>query len=188
MKEIVKAFKHLARDIMIYILPGFTLLAYVLFIFNYQFNMFEKDEILSSKNLLIILIGSYIIGHIILGFMELFVYSKVDKLFFKKERRVLEEATNNKIDAELEILAYSKRKAYDFFVERHTQLSLFRWNLSGAFLIISILSFLFIINNYNCNLLIIGIFSFIIFLILFIFSIRTELDGLNRRKVLAAKK
>jgi hypothetical protein len=196
MKEIVHSFKHIARDFMIYILPGLIVIFYGLY-FSYFKSYYEEfncnDHLI---NICSILIASYIIGHFILGFMEVtFVLTKIDecvmKILFKKDflklKRKLRINGKHCEDFELEILAFKNRDAYDFFVERHTQLSLFRWNISGTFLIISIFSFIMIRYESNCSLFWIGIANLFMFIVMFIFSIRTELDGHLRRKFLAEK-
>jgi len=192
MEEIVKAFNHIVRDILIYVLPGVVLLFYICFVYININSISDWSFLITNNGLIIILIiTAYILGHIILAFMELFfVKIPIDifikRICFKKEFNELNEESNKFKDGELEILAFSNKNAYDFFVERHTQLSLFRWNLSGSFFIISISTFLlrFI---YDWFFISIGFISIFLFLILFLFSIRTEIDGLQRRMFLAKK-
>lgn len=188
MNELVKAFNHIARDIMIYILPGLIFLLFCLFFCIKIHYLNSWNNIMTTKNIIILIIVAYIIGHIIMGIMEFFVILKIEnffkKIFYPKES--IKPKDEN--DAELEILAFSDRDAYNFFVERHTQLSLFRWNLSGSFFLISISSFIFLFFYYDFVLICIGVISIIFFLIMFVFSIKTELDGHCRRKILANKK
>ena len=146
MNEIVKVFKHLARDILIYILPGLTLLSYGSFVCIDLYNLSSWEKLLTSRNFILLIIAAYIIGHIILGFMELFAMLEIDsfikKIIFRKDYSELIESTKDEKEVELELWAFSNRDAYNFFVERHTQLILLRWNLSGSFFIISISSFI----------------------------------------------
>ena len=192
MKEIIKEFKHIARDVTIYLLPGLTFLLYCVCLYSYYNNECEWNMSCSTKKLILILFIAYIVGHLIMGFMEfMFVIipleAKIMKLkIFRDRNKKLEEIENEFQDAELEILAFENKEKYEFFVERHTLLSLFRWNLSGVFLIESIISFIAIfLIQLPWYITIVQLF---VFVFLLLFSIQTELDGRFRRIYLAQKK
>lgn len=154
MNEIIKAFRHIARDILIYIFPGLTLIFFFLFIGIEFYGFISWDKCLNLKSSIFMTFAAYIAGHITFGLMELLfvkipIETIIKKKIFGKDYKELLKNTKDLNDAELEILAFSNRDVYEFFVERHTQLSLFRWNMSGSFFIISIISFVlrFFIND-----------------------------------------
>lgn len=189
MKEIVHSFKHIARDFMIYILPGLIIVIYGLYFSSFKsyFEEFENND--RIINICSILIASYIIGHCILGIMEgVFVCTKiadrVQRIFFKRDTEIIESYKCQVSVTEQEIIAFKERESYDFFVERYNQLSLFRWNLSGAFLInglIALYEYFFGSISYFNSL---SLIFFFLFIFLFYLSIKTEIDGDLRRKSL----
>ena len=135
--KLLDLFKHISRDIMIYVISGFVVIInlYVIdkvYIKSEFFQLIDKLEYLP----LIIFILSYIIGHIIMAFMEIIslidpcIYKifKFKKINFKDEVKIFE---NNK-------------DIYDYFIERQNQLSYFRWTLAGAFFISTIINILYI--------------------------------------------
>jgi phosphatidylglycerophosphate synthase len=188
MKEIIKEFKHIARDVTIYLLPGLTFLVYCVCLYTYYNNEWEWNILLGTRKLIIMFFIAYIFGHLIMGIMEvLFVITTLEdiikNLIFKDKNQKLEEFEKKYQDAELEILAFENKEKYEFFVERHTLLSLFRWNLSGVFLITGIIS---IIASFLIGLpCYISIIQIILFICLLLFSIQTDLDGKYRRYYLA---
>ncbi|MCT7566913.1 hypothetical protein N5T96_11310 [Aliarcobacter butzleri] len=70
--KILELFKHISRDIMIYVIPGFVIVVNLfiideLYLNNKILGLIEKLEYLSF----IILILTYVIGHIIMALMEI---------------------------------------------------------------------------------------------------------------------
>jgi hypothetical protein len=188
MKELIKEFKHIARDVTIYLLPGSLFIVYCVCLYIYCNNEWEYNMLFDIKMIIFILFIAYIIGHLILGLMEfLFVIipleSKIKNFIFRDKNKEIVELEKEYNDAELEIFAFQNKEKYEFFVERHTLLSLFRWNLSGVFLITSIISFIAI---FQVQLpWFIPIVQLFVFVFLLLFSIQTELDGKYRRYYLA---
>lgn len=192
MKDLIKEFKYIARDVTIYLLPGLTFLVLCVCFYAYYNNEWKYTMLFDIWIIIFILFVAYIIGHLLMGFMEfLFVMIPLEdgikKLkHFREKNQKLKELEKEYQVAELEILAFEDKDKYEFFVERHTQLSLFRWNLSGVFLITGIISFIAIfIIQLPWYISMIQLF---VFVFLLLFSIQTELDGNFRRLYLAQKK
>lgn len=142
--KLLDLFKHISRDIMIYVISGFVVIVnlYVIdkvYIKSEFFQLIDKLEYLP----LIIFILSYIIGHIIMALSNVFYkvfYCKSKKDVLKKEMKIFKKDSI----------------AYEYFIERQNQLYHFRLTLSGAFFISAIINIL-----YKC----IGEFEISLFLI-----------------------
>lgn len=125
--KLLDIFKHIARDIIIYVIPGFLL------IFNFYIidKLYLKKDILAIFQgeylLLVIFILSYILGNVIMAIMSL-LYKILN-------------CEEDKINFEDELNIYKKNsQLYEYFIERENQLYFFRWNLSGTFFISIILN------------------------------------------------
>ncbi|MCG3668470.1 hypothetical protein [Aliarcobacter butzleri] len=128
--KILELFKHISRDIMIYVIPGFIIVVNLfiideLYLNNKILGLIEKLEYLSF----IIFILTYVIGHIIMALME--IVQRIVKCINLEK--------NNVFKVEVKIFKKNK-ELYDYFIERQNQLSYFRWTLSGAFIISSIIN------------------------------------------------
>ncbi len=131
--KLLDLFKHISRDIIIYAISGFVVIVNFFIIDKFYlggiyFGLIDKLEYIS----LIIFILSYVIGHIIMSLMQIvdFIEPCIYKLFkfesvdFKYEVQIFKENQN----------------IYDYFIERQNQLTYFRWTLSGAFLILTLIN------------------------------------------------
>ena len=63
--KLLEFFKHIARDIFIYVLSGLVVITNLAIIKEYCFNTFKVPGFFSEYKILIILISAYIIGHIL---------------------------------------------------------------------------------------------------------------------------
>lgn len=155
--KLLDIFKHIARDIIIYVIPGF-LLIFNLFIID---KLYLKKEILAIFQgeylLLVIFILSYILGHVIMAVME--IVSCIEFLF--KKCKWIKNKIEIDFSKELEIFKDNdSKKIYEYFIERENQLYYFRWNISGAFFVSAILNKYLLSEEFYIFLipLIVGIF------------------------------
>jgi len=173
--KLLEYFKHIVRDIFVYVLSGLVVIANLAFI-DYQF--YDKKlgflKILNDIDyiILIILISAYIIGHIIIAVMLLcFEATRIDKIITFKIN----------IEQEKEIKVYKENpNLYEYFIERQNQLYYLRWNLAGAFLVSLIINI--VINYYFKNTNIPNFYHitiFLLFFIIFILHYRTAIDYNN---------
>ena len=133
--KLLDFFKHIVRDLLTYILSGLVV------IINFAYVMFHLNKVEfkilfdNTYAIWLIVIFAYIIGHIIMGMMFLFLEkTKIDDF--------LNNHYNINIDQENEIKIYKKDiNLYEFFIERQNQLYYLRWNLAGAFLFNGIINF-----------------------------------------------
>lgn len=175
MDELVKSFKHLIRDILIYFLCGFIFLGNLLLVDYIIFDGFYLKEIRIYpywEYFLILL--SYFFGHLIFGFMYItFEYTSIEN----KLKKLLfgNSFTINDLDA-IEIYKYNIG-IFEYFVDRHTQLYLFRWNAAGTCLLIFLTNSIYISIYRGYPILLLVLFcSLIGFLILYVLELRTEKD------------
>ena len=134
--KLLDLFKHLARDIIIYVLPGFVL------IFNFIIvdKLYLGNKLINILNteylLLIFFILSYLVGHVIMAFMS--ILFKILNMFKCKK---------DGIDFEKELKIFKMNyQVYEYFIERENHLYFLRWNLSGGFLISAIFNVFFMIQ------------------------------------------
>ncbi|MFA5556999.1 MAG: hypothetical protein WCY06_00035 [Flavobacteriaceae bacterium] len=178
MSNLVKVFKHLARDLLVYFLAGFVVILYLIYL-DYNFNelsFFKYTQTISYWVVGFIVIA-YIIGNIIFSFMYLFIECTgiekyLKQTFFDK---------NFEVKCKNEIPVFKEEnELHEQFVERHTQLYLMRWNLAGAFVLVGIIHFFIsVINIYTLELLVSAILI-LSGIFLYILSLRTEKDCTER--------
>lgn len=135
MNEIVKAFTHLSREVLIYFLPGFLFVINILFLI-YKIDNVTFTEFINYKYIGIIsVIFAYILGHFSLAFRESFFnifhirkYDEFEKdkeyLFFIKEK---------------------KENLYEEFVERYNLLFSFRKNIAWVNIVLLLINLIFFI-------------------------------------------
>lgn len=181
--QILELFKHLVRDIFAYLVGGLLIIVNILFIdtqfFNKAFYLYviNYDEYLP----VIIVLFSYGLGQLIMGFMYLAIELSGIEKYIKKLPRFKYSS-----DLEDEIFIFIKNKdAYDFFVERYNYLSYFRWSLAGAGLI-SFLIDVAALAKYGYNPIIVAssIFMIVTFLIFLLLHYQTDHDFNSRVKIL----
>lgn len=175
--KLLDFFKHISRDIMIYVIPGFIVIVnlYIIdkvYIKSEFFQVIDKLEYLP----LIIFITSYVIGHIIMAFME--IISLIDPCIYKIFKF-------KKINFKDEINIFKNNKdTYDYFIERQNQLSHFRWTLSGAFIVSTIIDIYYSIEKVDIPLSFI-VLTFLIGIFLLILHYITEKESKDKiRKIL----
>ncbi|MCT7529696.1 hypothetical protein [Aliarcobacter cryaerophilus] len=128
--KLLDLFKHISRDIMIYAISGFVVIVNFFIIDKFYlggiyFGLIDKLEYIS----LIIFILSYVIGHVIMSLMQIVDFIEACIYKFKS------------VDFRDEIKVFKKNQnIYDYFIERQNQLSYFRWTLSGAFFILTLIN------------------------------------------------
>ncbi len=162
--KILDSFKHLCRDIMIYLLPGFIPLSYLIIYFRvyYDFSVFT---LIPSNFILIIAfsIFSYIFGNILMSFSYIGIW--VGNIFSKKENR---SKNTNFEEIEKDITIYLRNRIlYENYIERYNDISYFRLNLKYSFL----MCFAFSIGNIffpNTNSPLLKIIITLIFLLFFL--------------------
>jgi len=169
--KLLEYFKHITRDIFVYVLSGLLLIGNILLIdILYNSSLIFLHLKFITYLPLIIITTAYILGHIIMGIMFICleiipIDEKITKYF------------NININQKNEIKVYKKNSSlYEYFIERQNQLYYLRWNFAGAFLTSIIIN---IAIDYFTN---IDIFSFIyiiealLFFILLILHYKTAKD------------
>ena len=172
--KLLDFFKHIVRDLLTYILSGFVVIMNIVYTIFY----FDKDEftmLLSNTYIIwLFIIFSYIVGHIIMGIMLLFLEkTKIDDILLNE----------TKINQKKEIDIYNKNaKLYEFFIERQNQLYYTRWNLAGAFFINTFIN-LYLFFTYTKTifsyLTFISILSFAFLLVLHYQTAKDYSDTIN---------
>lgn len=143
--KLLDLFKHVARDIIIYMLPGFVLIFYFIIVDNLYLGNKLIDILNTEYSLLILFILSYIIGHIIMAFMEIITLIE----FLIKKMKCKKNENENEIDFQKELEIFKRNdKVYEYFIERENLLYYFRWNLSGAFFILGFFN-LFLYSEFS---------------------------------------
>ena len=184
MTEVTKIFRHLARDLFIYFLPGFIVilnLGYVDFCLN------ETHVLNYLKTLpqwvFCVLIVSFIVGHFVFTLMYLFFdYSGFDNRLKKNLFPLSNSMMVFKVDEQKEIEIYKKAlDLHEQFIERHTQLYLMRWNLSGGLLLSGIINLIFgICFHFTLPYTLITIIFILAAPLFYILSLKTEKDCADR--------
>lgn len=158
--KLLDFFKHIARDLLTYILSGLVVIAnfaYILLHLNKtEFNILFDN----TYAVWLIIIFAYVIGHIIMGIVYILLEkTKLDDIFTKFDIKQKNEIEIYKNDIKL----------YEFFIERQNQLYYLRWNLAGAFLLNSCMNIYILFTQRNpifSYLTFISILSFFVLLIL----------------------
>ena len=138
LSEIIRAFNHIVRDVFIYFLSGAVVFINILVIDYFYYEQSLYNEIDSKILVFLSLIFCYITGHICMAFYYLLleltglnkVVQKCKKIDIQEDKLIPEQY---KRDAQL----------YIHFVERYDNLTLMRWNLSSAFFINFIITFIY---------------------------------------------
>ncbi len=184
MEYIFKHFKHLSRDLYIYIIPSINvLLNCYLFLLEPKIqNIIQAQFISFYQNtgslivIALIIVVCFIIGHISMAVSEiLIVRSRIDKCI---KCICFNEFPKNDNNEEVELVTFEERDKYDYFVERDSALYLFRWNLASTFLLLIIISF-FLTKSFQ----LMGIY-FVLFIAVYFLSLKSEKTFINRRQQL----
>lgn len=181
--QILELFKHLVRDILVYLIGGLLIIANLLMI-DYQYFSGSIYIYITTKYEylpIIIILFSYGLGQIIMGFMYLFIERTGIEKYIKK---LLSLKSTSNIEDEIFIFIRNK-DAYDFFIERYNHLSYLRWSLAGA----SLICFLFnavtlVIYGYNLATLITLVCMVMMFIVLLPLHYQTDHDYNERVKLL----
>lgn len=153
--KLLEIFKYLLRDIIIYALPGF--LFFFLFFFlklPFEPSLVSEQTTIKEYYIIISIVISYYMGHLIMGLMYLVCELTLLEKIWKRKMGIDDV---NSLEKEIFIFNYNKL-LYDEYIERYSILCLFRWNLSGVFLILFLIS---IITN---GISYVAILLFILFL------------------------
>lgn len=190
MTELIKAFRHFARDLLIYAISGFAVLVNLAFL-DYLFNSANTFKYI--KNIQYWIVGviliSYVLGHCVFALMYYFFEFRFKienyfkrRYFSKKSKEEKNKEIEFEVDYKKEIKFFSSNeRLHEQFIERHTQLYLFRWNLAGAFIFSGILNFIFQIPfGFNTKLTLISFLLILLGVLLYILSLRTEKDCAER--------
>ena len=142
--KLLEYFKHIVRDLFVYVLSGIVVIANLAFI-DYQFYNKKLGFLKILKELdykiLVLLIGAYIIGHILVAirntiryFYESFCKIKICAYFNKNSLNIKRKFFEKEID-----IFIKNKDIYDYFIERQNQIFYIRRNLSVAFLLSAII-------------------------------------------------
>lgn len=173
MTEFFKAFKHLSREVYIYIIPGLILLinfGIILFIENQP--LFFKLYNLPYISILLITIA-FVLGHFSLSIREPFLCKK------------------DKDDEELKNLInvfQNNKDSYEHFVERYNLLYSFRKNMFCISILMFITNIIALFYTCKCYFLYFTIFSIVLIVFFLIYAKRTKEDYKTRIKLLSDSK
>lgn len=162
MEGVFKAFKHLTREIIIYLIPGFLLFFDIILILNINDYSIINESLFKEYLFWVSLIFSYVFGHLGISLRELIV-----KIFYSSEESKKKEL--NQLEKELVI--YSKDiERYEYYIERYNLLHAIRKNLAWINIIILITNIAillfdskhicFYITSISIALVLVIIFSF----------------------------
>ena len=189
---ISKVFSHLARDIQTYIFAGFIVLANVYVIDDTYYSGDISYRILHADyTILIIIVASFIVGHICLGFyafiLEFWRFDKVlYNMFFARRFKGVKDATDESIIQDKGAIFKTDKDLYFHFIERDVNLATLRWNYSSAFFICAIIDFTHMIfMNFNKTIFLIGILSAFcswLMMLLHIFTQKENVDQIMKLK------
>ena len=140
--KVLDFFKHIVRDLLIYVLSGLVIIGNLSIIDNMCNESLIFNKLLEiAYTPLVIIITAYVLGHIISSVMfSLRIIFKY--LHFPIKPRV-------EIKEELKIFI-ENIEIYEYFIERQNQLYYIRRNLAGAFFIsaiINLYSYYFVCKN-----------------------------------------
>lgn len=126
-----KIFKHLGRDVMIYMIPGLVVLLDLVYL-DYLYGTQVYDNLKDIPYRWAVFIGVlYIFGTISMAFAEI-VYKWIEA--WKPYNGMLSDEMAS---------ADKKPVLYEQFVERYNTLSLYRYNLRYSFLLCALLNVMF---------------------------------------------
>lgn len=173
MFDLTKVFKHLSRDVFIYFFPGFVIILNV-FMVDYIFNSFKLFNYLSefSISILVSFVFSFLVGHLVFGLLY-FLFERSGFEFFLRCK--FNFTSFNMLN---DLIIYSKYpNLHEQYVERHSQLYLMRWNLSGSIMLCSFFNLLhFVFFEFSILFFLISIATLIIGFFLYVLSLKTEHD------------
>lgn len=133
-----KIFKHLGRDVMIYMIPGLVVLLDLTYL-DYLYDTQVYNHLKDVPCLWAVLIGLlYIFGTISMAFAE-FVYIWFESWY-----------PYNSLLSDEVVSANKNPVLYELFVERYNTLSLYRYNLRYSFLLCVVLNVTFGVI-YGCS-------------------------------------
>jgi hypothetical protein len=165
--KLLEYFKHIVRDLFVYVLSGLVVIANLSFI-DYQF--YDKklgflkilDEL--EYKIFIILIAAYIIGHILVAIRN--IIRTICKFKICNSLNIKRKYSYK------EIMIFIRNKdIYDYFIERQNQIFYIRRNLSVAFLLSAIIDIYFYTNSHNNLILLTSCILFVIAIILYCLSL-----------------
>ncbi len=178
-----KIFKHLGRDVMIYMMPGLVVLldlAYLDYLYDTQ--VYVTIQAIPCSYSWIVFVGLlYIFGTISMAFAEV-LYPKIDKW----------EPYAGLLNDDIAV-AKKDMGLYDQFVERYNTLSLYRYNLRYSFLLCAVLNVIFgliygLIYSFRDWLLVVLIITALLLILFWIFRrlcCQTDCDYYDRVRKIA---
>ncbi len=188
-EQLIKAFKHIAREIQVYILSGSLILFELFFIdyFYYEqsiFNYWKEFPYL----FIILLLFSYTFGHLTYALMYVvFEKTKVES----KIKKILKYSIDNKIEDILnkEVAIFNENtNAYYEYIERYNILNHMRWNLSGANFLMFLINLIYLIFNKCCyQVVIVFAINFLGFFVFLLLSLKTEEEYYKRIEVISSR-
>lgn len=142
MQEIFKAFRHLSREIIIYIIPGFLLFLDVIIILFVNNSSILKNELFDNFIFWIAIFISYVFGHLSISLSVIL-----------RKLCCFCNCSNNKNERlEKEIIIYGKDKdRYEYFIERYNLLHAIRKNITFICLIMSVLNAILLLHSFGFN-------------------------------------
>lgn len=176
LSEIIRTFNHIVRDFFIYFVSGAVVFLNILVIDYFYYEQSFYKTIDSNLLISISLIFCYVIGHICMAFY----YTVLEFTGFNQKVQKCKkiDITDEKSLPEL----YKKDvKLYIHFIERYDNLALMRWNLSSAFFINFLITFIY--TNFIQNIWQISLLKvlFIIFsIIMYLLYLETEKDYIKK--------
>jgi len=142
MKEVLKGFKHLAREIIIYIIPGFLFIFDILLLLKINHIAIIENKLFLDNLFIITIVIAYILGHLAISFREL-IMQLLGIIKSPKEEKC------EQLDKELEIYKIDIDR-YEGFIERYNLLYAFRKNITWVniiLLLINTLCAVFVLQN-----------------------------------------
>lgn len=141
MDEIFKAFKHLSREVIIYIIPGFLLFFDTLLILNMNDCSFVKESLFKEYLFWVAVSFSYVFGHLSISLREIYI-----NLFCSLES----SQKKGEEQLEKELLIYRKDKdRYEYYIERYNLLYAIRKNLTWISIVVLVVNILVALFEYK---------------------------------------
>lgn len=182
METLAKYFKHIARDLFIYFIPGVYIMINATFLDHVFFQSRMYHHLLKIPySYLLIIVVSYVIGQFICAFMYMTIERTGIESWVKK-KFFLVDGKAWKIDYKKEMESFKKYpEVHEQFIERHTQLYMLRWNLSGTSVLCFIINIIFCcLFSFSKYIVLMSIGYLISAFFLYILSIETEKDCYDR--------
>lgn len=132
MKEVLKGFKHLAREIIIYIIPGFLFIFDILLLLKINHIEIIENKLFLDNIFIITIVIAYILGHFAISFREV-ILQLLGIIKSPKEDKC------EQLDKELEIYKIDIDR-YEGFIERYNLLYAFRKNITWVNIILLIIN------------------------------------------------